>query len=254
MTSNILQSIHAPVKLQEASSEVVKAVQTELVRLNYYLTVDGVPGPKTIAAFHSFKTDNYLGDLDTLGATTVAKLLDTEPHLLVTEQEAETIFGRNITLQQLADLNNCLHRFDICTPARIRHFISQVAHESGGLQWMCEIASGKEYEGRLDLGNTQPGWGMLYKGAGPIEVTGRKNYEALSKFLKDKRVLDEGCAYVATHLGFTASGFWWEPLNHLNLLCDRGATVEQITRVVNGGYKGLQERKRYYAIACKVIQ
>lgn len=253
MNADILKSITAPIKLSEASTDLVKAVQGELVRLGYPLAIDGIPGVKTIAAFHQFKADNFLGDLDTLGATTAAKLLGAKPELLVSEREAETIFGRQITLQQLADLNNCCARFDIVTPARLRFFLSQIAHESGGLQWLCEIASGAAYEGRKDLGNTCKGDGVKFKGAGAIQLTGRANYQALAVYLKDERVIDEGCVYVASHLPFTSAGFWWYR-NGMNALCDRGATVEQITRRVNGGYNHLDSRKRYYAIACKVIQ
>lgn len=253
---NLLKSITKPIKLADAPREIVRAVQRELNRIDYNVGAeDGIPGKRTIGQFQQFKIDNYLGDLDTLGVTTAAKLLGTQLQLLVSEFQAETIFKRQITLQQLADLNNCLRRFDIDTPARIRHFMAQIAHESGGLQWFCEIASGEQYEGRLDLGNTEPGWGILYKGAGPIQLTGRKNYYALYEFLGDKRILTEGCAYVATHLGFTASGFWWEPLNSMNNLCDQGASCRRISARVNGKdpANGLQDRERYYARACQVI-
>lgn len=251
----MLKSITAPVKLSEAKPEIIKAVQTELVRIGYSLAIDGIVGAKTIAAFHDFKAENYLGDLDTLGATTAAKLLGAKPELLATEYQIETIFGRQITANQLADLNNCMARFKINTPARIRHFLSQVAAESGGGQWMCEIASGADYEGRKDLGNTRPGWGRFYKGAGFIQVTGRKNYEALANYLKDPRVLEEGCAYVAAHLPATASGYWWSQ-NSMNAFCDQGATCRQVSRRVNGKDPAnhLTERERFYAIACKAIR
>ena len=77
MTST-LESIGYPVKLQDLPSGVLRLVQVELVRLGYLpgeKEVDGVLGNKTTEAFHQFKINNYLGDLDTLGATTVAKLL-----------------------------------------------------------------------------------------------------------------------------------------------------------------------------------
>ena len=55
-------------------------------------------------------------------------------------------------------------------------FLAQLAHESGQLRYMEEIASGSAYEGRRDLGNTQPGDGVRFKGRGPIQLTGRSNY------------------------------------------------------------------------------
>lgn len=252
---NVLESIFIPLKLQEAPHDIVKAIQKQLNRIGYNSGVeDGKPGKQTIAAFHQFKIDNYLGDLDTLGATTAAKLLGAEPKLLISELQIEQIFKRQVTAHQLADLNNALRRFDINTPARIRHFISQAAVESGSGQWMMEIASGAAYEGRRDLGNLQPGWGRLYKGAGWIQLTGRYNYEKLAEYLKDSRVLLEGCAYVATHLPATASGFWWR-LNSMNNLCDQGASCRRISARVNGRDPAnhLAERERYYAKACQVI-
>ena len=253
--SSILRSVVSPVKLQAAPPEIIKALQHELNRIQFNAGEEsGIANPQTVEAFQRFKINNFLGDLNTIGPTTIAKLLNARPQLLVSEYEAETVFGRQITLNQLADLNNCLNRFDIITPVRIRHFMAQIAHESGGLQWFCEIASGAAYEGREDLGNTQPGWGKLYKGAGPIQLTGRKNYEALAHYLKDDRVIEEGCLYVATHLGFTASGFWWD-MNKINQMCDRGASCRQISARVNGRDPAnhLKERERFYLIACKVI-
>lgn len=256
--SSTLESITYPIKLQELPSGILRLVQIELVRLGYLPSekdVDGILGVRTTEAFHQFKINNYLGDLDTLGATTVAKLLGAQPKHIITEYQVETIFGRNVTAQQLADLNNCLRRFHILTPSRIRHFLAQVAHESGGGQWLCEIASGAAYEGRRDLGNTQLGWGRLYKGGGYIQLTGRYNYKKLAEYLKDERVLEEGCAYIAAHLPATASGFWWSILNDMNNFVDRGATCRQVSARVNGRdpANGLADRERYYKIACRVV-
>lgn len=170
---------------------------------------------------------------------------------LITEQQAEAIYGRSISDSQLADLNNCLVHFQINTPARLRHFLSQTAHESGGLQWLEELGDGSDYEQDLDLGNTQPGDGPRYKGAGVIQLTGRANYEAFCKAIHDPKVMD-GCNYVAQKYPFMSAGFWWSN-NDMNHLCDKGATVEEVTHRVNGGYNGLESRKEYYAKACRVF-
>lgn len=142
------------------------------------------------------------------------------------------------------DLNNCLNTFEINTPKRIRHFLSQTAHESGGGRWMKELSDGTYLENRKDLGNTQKGDGPKYKGAGYIQLTGRANYQKFSNFIKDPRIM-EGVDYVAKKYPFTSAGYFWKS-NNLNELCDDNATVEEITRIVNGGYNGLADRKMYY--------
>lgn len=162
---------------------------------------------------------------------------------LVTAAQCLEVFGRDVTPAQLADLNACLKRFEIDTPARIAHFMAQIAHESGGLRWLEEIADGSAYEGRFDLGNTQPGDGKRFKGAGVIQLTGRANYEAFSEFIGDPQVM-EGCAYVASHYPFTSAGFWWHN-NHINEEVDGGASCRRISRLVNGRdpANGLDDRE-----------
>lgn len=171
---------------------------------------------------------------------------------LITEVQADEIFGRTPTSEQMKDLNACLVRFQINTPVRMRHFLSQCAHESGGLKYVKEIASGEAYNGRKDLGNTHPGDGPKYKGAGVIQLTGRNNYQAFAKFLPDPKVM-EGVDYVSVTYPFTSAGFWWQD-NKMNALCDKNPTVEQVTKRVNPGLKGLADREMYYARALKVIK
>ncbi|TRU28921.1 MAG: hypothetical protein EWV92_08520 [Microcystis aeruginosa Ma_MB_S_20031200_S102] len=171
---------------------------------------------------------------------------------LVTRQQAESVYGRKMSDKQFNDLNSCLQRFEINTVPRVRHFLSQTAHESGGLRWMEEIASGSAYEGRRDLGNTSPGDGRKYKGAGVIQLTGRHNYQKFADFIKDQNVM-QGHSYVAQVYPFTSAGFWWKN-NNMNALCDRGGTVKEVTKRVNGGYNGLSDRQRYYDKACQVIK
>lgn len=152
----------------------------------------------------------------------------------------ETSISDNV----INDLNNCLNQFEINTVARIRHFLSQTAHESGGGKWTKELASGWDYEGRTDLGNTQKGDGPKYKGAGFIQLTGRANYQKFANFIKDPKVMD-GVDYVAANYPFTSAGYFWMS-NKLNQLCDRNPTVEQVTRIINGGLNGILDRKMYY--------
>ena len=152
---------------------------------------------------------------------------------------------------EISELNQCLKKFNITTPSRIEHFLAQTAHESGGGKYVKELASGADYEGREDLGNTQPGDGPKYKGAGYIQLTGRANYQAFANYIKDPRVM-EGVDYVSQHYPFSSAGFWWMN-NGMNQLCDSNPTVAQVTKRVNGGYNGLEDREMYYKRAVKVI-
>ena len=152
-----------------------------------------------------------------------------------------------IEAEEIVELNKCLERFDITTPNRIRHFLSQTAHESGGGKWKKELSDGKYLEGREDLGNFNEGDGPRYKGAGYIQLTGRYNYQKFSDFIKDPEVMN-GYEYVAQNYPFTSAGYWWQS-NNMNELCDTNPTVEQVTRRVNGGYNGLEDRKHYHKLA-----
>lgn len=152
---------------------------------------------------------------------------------------------------EVEEMNECFYRFDITTPERIRHFLSQTAHESGGGKWMRELSDGWYLEGRTDIGNVVPGDGPKYKGAGYLQLTGRANYEMLMRYTGDQRVM-EGVDYVADTYPFTSAGAWWEA-NRMNDLIDSGASVEDVTRRVNGGYNGLDDRKYYYNRCLQVV-
>ena len=151
---------------------------------------------------------------------------------------------------EIVEMNKCLDMYEITTPERIRHFLSQTAHESGGGRWKKELASGEAYNGRTDLGNG-PTDGPVYKGAGYIQLTGKYNYSRLSEYLNDPRVM-EGVDYVAENLPFTSAGYWWMD-NRMNELIDSGADVLAVTKRVNGGTNGLADRQHYYDICLRVL-
>lgn len=169
------------------------------------------------------------------------------PKQLVSKQQLASVWLCSESLiedSEIKELNDCLEKFKIVTPSRIRHFLSQTAHESGGGRWKQELASGSAYEGRRDLGNVQPGDGIRFKGAGYIQLTGRANYQDFANYIKDPKVM-QGCSYVAENYPFTSAGFWWLN-NNMNALCDKNPSVEQVTLRVNGGYNGLEDRRKYY--------
>lgn len=84
-------------------------------------------------------------------------------------------------------LSDAFNRYGITTPLQQAHVLAQIMHESGGLRYTREIwgptPAQVRYEGRADLGNTQPGDGARYMGRGPIQLTGRGNYRAAGKEL-----------------------------------------------------------------------
>lgn len=176
-------------------------------------------------------------------------IADSSP--VVRKDQVEAILGRRISSTQFQRLDYSLKRFEINTIPRVQHFLSQIAHESGGLRWIVELASGAAYEFRRDLGNVFPGDGPKFKGVDPLQMTGRANYQAFANWIGDQKVM-EGWRYVSQAYLFLPSGFWWQN-NKMNQLIDNGATVRQVTRRVNGGFNGLSDRERYYRKALDVI-
>lgn len=170
----------------------------------------------------------------------------------VTREQLEAFGWKGITDAILEDLNRTLEKYEINTPERIRHFMSQCAHESGKGRYTKELASGDAYEGRTSLGNTQPGDGRKYKGGGYIQLTGRYNYQKFANAMGDPEIINQGVDYVAANYPWSSAGFWWYS-NGMNKLCDSGASVETITRRVNGGTNGLAERQKYYEEAKKIF-
>lgn len=241
------------IDLSALSPVATKELQQALNELGFGSgAIDGIVGPQTLIAWSQYKQSKHLAEPRKISAASAQQLLAAKAETLVTRQQAEKVFGNPIYDAELTDLNRCLRLFEINTPPRIRHFLAQIAHESGGLRWLKELADGWDYEGRSDLGNVQSGDGPRFKGAGVIQLTGRANYQAFATFIGDGKVM-EGADYVAAVYPFCSAGFWWKK-NNMNGLVDGGADVKAITRRVNGGYNGLEDRERYYAVACGVIR
>ncbi len=150
----------------------------------------------------------------------------------------------------LPALNAAMLEFGITTPARAASFLAQLAHESGQLLYVRELASGAAYEGRRDLGNVQPGDGVRFRGRGLIQVTGRTNYAACGKAL-GLDLLAQPALLEQTVNACRSSGWFWRSRG-LNALADAGDQVA-VTRRVNGGTNGLAERQAYFKVAQKVL-
>lgn len=144
--------------------------------------------------------------------------------------------------------------FDINTPARQAAFLAQIAHESGSLIYTRELASGKAYEGRKDLGNTVPGDGQRFRGRGLIQITGRANYAACSTALfggAQVLLLNPEKLEGPTLAARSAAWFWAK--HGLNDLADKGE-FDQITRRINGGQNGRAERRAFWKVAKIVLR
>lgn len=161
----------------------------------------------------------------------------------------------------LSPLNAAMEEFDIDTPLRVAAFIAQIAHESGSLQYVEEIADGSAYEFRKDLGNLEPEalaaahakkttTGRFYKGHGILQITGYFNHRECGKALgldlvNNPKLLTEP-------LNACRSAAWFWKTHGCNELADN-QEFGRITRVINGGTNGATERVKFYSICKKAL-
>lgn len=143
--------------------------------------------------------------------------------------------------------------FGINSRARQDAFLAQIGHESGGLQWVAEIwgptPAQRGYEGRKDLGNTEPGDGSRFRGHGLIQVTGRGNHARMRDLLRKQFPstpdfeLDPRALEIPKWAALSAACFWAGA--GCNVLADQAATdalFDRITRKINGGLNGREDR------------
>jgi len=153
-------------------------------------------------------------------------------------------------------INEALDLFKINTPKRQAAFLAQIAHESGNLQFVRELwgptPAQSRYEGRADLGNTQPGDGFNYRGHGLIQTTGRGNHARVRDGLRAMGIdcpdfEEDPEALMIPRWAALSAGLFWSDHN-LNELADADK-FETITRRINGGLNGLAERTVLWARA-----
>ena len=150
----------------------------------------------------------------------------------------------------IENLNKYFPKYEVNSWLRVCHFLAQAAHESDSFKTLEEYASGKAYEGRKDLGNVNKGDGMLFKGRGIFQLTGRSNYKTMGDKLGIDLVSHPNLAKEADVSVLTALEYWKS--RGLNKFADAD-DVTTITKKINGGLNGFDARKTFLARAKKVI-
>jgi putative chitinase len=142
-----------------------------------------------------------------------------------------------------------MRKWGIKTPLQKAHFLAQCAHESGNFIYTKEIwgpsATQQRYEGRKDLGNLQAGDGFRYAGRGYIQLTGRANYTQFKKGVSDD-VVENSTLVEKKYVAETACWFWRTRKLNEAAIDDSMGTLKTITKRINGGYNGLEDRKKKF--------
>lgn len=176
--------------------------------------------------------------------------------MMLTPEHLARAIGCPITRAEVwcAHLNAAMARFQIDSAARQSVFLAQVAHESGRLRWVRELwgptPAQRGYEMRVDLGNTQPGDGWRYRGRGLIQITGRANYRRCGEALGLDLVNHPELLEQRDHAAMSAAWYWSH--RGLNSLADAG-DFDRITRIINGGQNGREERRAQWMLAQAVL-
>ncbi len=238
------------------SSYDVKSVQyllnlnAQRFKLAAPLKCDGVIGKMTVDAICAFQNDVMSvsspngtirpGDATLLELCTVLPQDINEAVIQIIYVNADDQVVRSMTPY----IVDTMKRNNINTLLRQAHFLAQIGHESGELRFREELASGKAYENRKDLGNIQPGDGVRYKGRGLIQLTGRANYAEYSRTSGLNKDVEANPELVATDdlLCVDVAGWFWNKRS-LNAIADKD-DLEALTRKINGGLNGLDDRRR----------
>ena len=196
--------------------------------------------------------------------------------ILTQEQLKQMVKNPHID-QWYAALEQLLDDYEINTPQRVAAFVAQCAHESGNFVFIKENLNYKAaslmktfgkyfptadiaaqyantperianrvYASRMGNGDEASGDGYRYKGAGFIQLTGKSNYAAFDKFVDDDILANPNL--VATKYPLLSAGWYWNS-RALNVSSDKGASddvVTEVTKKVNGGVNGLDDRLKHF--------
>jgi putative chitinase len=203
----------------------------------------------------------------------------------LTQQQLQQLLPKNPYVPQWHHaLSQLLPDYEIDTPQRIAAFVAQCSHESGGFtalkenlnyRWETlrkifpkyfptddlakayaampnkqEAIANRCYASRMGNGDEQSGDGFRYCGRGLIQLTGKNNYQLFAESLEMN--VEDVPAYLATFEGAAQSACWFWESNNLNRFADVG-DIKGLTRAINGGYIGLEDRIKHYEHALHVL-
>lgn len=187
---------------------------------------------------------------------------------------ATSQLSSKMPLEIMAQVDDLVARFNMDSPLRLSHFMAQCAHESGNFKMVVEnlnyssegllkvfpkyfkdketadkyarkpeAIGNRVYADRMGNGSEGSGDGYRFRGRGYIQLTGKNNYKAFSDFVKDDCVANPDL--VATKYPLLSAAFFFDT-NGLWAICDKGSTpevVKMVTKRVNGGTHGLEDRQ-----------
>ena len=203
----------------------------------------------------------------------------------LTKDQLKQLLPKNPYVDHWHDaLSKLLPDYEINTPQRIAAFIAQCAHESGGFTALkenlnykpptlrklfakyfptdalaeeyCakpnkqEAIANRIYASRMGNGDEASGDGYKYCGRGLIQLTGKSNYQSFADSLQISS--EEASQYLSTFEGAAQSACWFWEANNLNQWADKG-DILTLTKRINGGTIGLEDRIKHYEHALHVL-
>jgi len=263
-----------------SKGEDVKKLQSKLGT-----TADGSFGHGTEKLVKEWQSDNGLTADGIVGDGTWSKMFPTTQPVQVVKEDVVIPTSSEFKLQNLkghvpdaviAQIPDTAKKFNITNPLRLAHFLAQCGHESGGFKSVSEnlnysadglkkifgkyfpgnlnesyakqpekIAS-RVYGSRMGNGDESTGEGFKFRGRGYIQLTGKQNYTNFAKFIGEDTVSNPDL--VATKYPLASAAFFFDS-NKLWSICDKGddeATVTAVTKRVNGGILGLNDRIKHF--------
>lgn len=200
---------------------------------------------------------------------------------LTEKQLKEMVHGIPYAQNWLGALNQLMPDYEINTPKRVAAFIAQCAHESGGFRFLRENLNYKAeslikvfpkyfkdmataqayarqpqkianrvYANRMGNGDEASGDGWRYCGRGLIQLTGKDNYSWFAASIETP--VEQVSEYLETFEGAAQSACWFWETNNLNQWADKGDIVT-MTKRINGGTIGLEDRIKHYNHALHVL-